>query len=393
MPLEHRSELISKIEKARSCRLVTYIQSDRGIRVGSGVSAPFQMAGDLPRRIIDHLDRIGRVGKIGLFIYSRGGDVAVPWILDNTIRKYCNEFEVIVPYRAHSAATMVTLGADAIVMGKHGELGPIDPTMNIMEVNQEDPSKNKSTTIAVEDITSFIKLAKEGMGLQNQAELGKAFKQLTEKVGPVALGTINRQQSYIRRVAAKLLELRKETPESATTDSIVESLITQPFFHQHAITREEAKKDFGLGDIVIPDDGLEANIWNLYLSYENEMGLGSIIRVEDLFQPTGSDENRVPGVKGVMVESADLESQYTGDLVVNRIRRLLPTVNLNLNLGLPGGPAGGSPPQIDQNAIQQLQALIQQVVQEELRRQAQITGYSVRFEKDTWRTRQPSHSQ
>ena len=392
MPLEQRLGLISQIETARSCRLITYIQSDRGVRVGPGASTLFQMAGDLPRRLIDHLSSIGHVEKIGLFIYSRGGDVSVPWILDNTIRKYCDQFEVIVPYRAHSAATMVTLGADTIVMGKHAELGPIDPTMNIVEVNQEDPTKSKATTIAVEDITSFIKLAKEGMGLQDQAELGKAFNHLEDKVLPVALGTISRQQSYIRRVAGKLLELRKGA-EASTTESVVESLITQSFFHQHAITREEAKKDFCLVNIVIPDDSLETQLWNLYLSYEDEMGLGSTIRVEDLFQPADPDERRVSGVKGIMLESTGLESQYVGDLVVNRIRRPLPTVNLNLNLGMPPAVPGGAQPQIDQTTIQQLQVLIQQVVQEELRRQSPVTNYTAKFERDAWQTRQPSPQQ
>jgi hypothetical protein len=392
MPEVLRPELIKKIETDRSCRLITYIQSDRGVKVGPGTTGLFQMAGDLPRRFIDHLGKIGHVDKIGLFLYSRGGDVAVPWVLDNTIRKYCDQFEVIVPYRAHSAATMVTLGADTIVMGKHAELGPIDPTMSILEVNQEDPTKTKATTIAVEDITSFIKLAKEGMGLSDQAELGKAFQQLAEKVGPVALGTISRQQSYIRRVAGKLLELRKESPESAATGSVVESLITQAFFHQHAISREEAKKDFGLGNIITPDSALEDTMWDLYLSYESEMGLGSFIKVEDLFQPNDPDEKRVAGIKGILIESGELQSQYGGDLVVNRIRRPLPTVNLNLNLGLPPSTPGGAP-QLDQNAIQQLQVVIQQVVQEELRRQAPITGYSVRLDRDKWETRPAGQQQ
>ena len=342
------------------------------------------MAGDLPRRIIDHLDKIGHVEKIGLFLYSRGGDVSVPWILDNTIRKYCNEYEILIPYRAHSAATMVALGADSIVMGRHGELGPIDPTMNIVEVNPEDPSKSKSTTIAVEDITSFIRLAKEGMGLTDQAELGKAFSHLSDKVGPVALGTISRQQSYIRTVATRLLELRKKSPKTATIESIVEGFITKAYFHQHAITREEARKEFSLDNVVIPDDSLETLMWNLFLSYEKEMDLGNIVKVEDLFGPNDPDEKRIAGMKGILLESAGLESEFRTDLVVTRNRKALPSVNLNLNLGIPQSPGGA---QLDQNALRQLQAVIQQVVQEELRRQAPVVGYSVRFEHDEWETR------
>lgn len=384
MPISDRAGMIGSIEAARSCKLISYVQSDRAVRAGPAANPLFQMAGDLPRRIIDHLDKIGHVEKIGLFLYSRGGDVSVPWILDNTIRKYCNEYEILIPYRAHSAATMVALGADSIVMGRHGELGPIDPTMNIVEVNPEDPSKSKSTTIAVEDITSFIRLAKEGMGLTDQAELGKAFSHLSDKVGPVALGTISRQQSYIRTVATRLLELRKKSPKTATIESIVEGFITKAYFHQHAITREEARKEFSLDNVVIPDDSLETLMWNLFLSYEKEMDLGNIVKVEDLFGPNDPDEKRIAGMKGILLESAGLESEFRTDLVVTRNRKALPSVNLNLNLGIPQSPGGA---QLDQNALRQLQAVIQQVVQEELRRQAPVVGYSVRFEHDEWETR------
>lgn len=38
-------------------------------------------------------------------------------------------FSVLIPYRAHSAATVIALGADEIVMTKKAELGPIDITI------------------------------------------------------------------------------------------------------------------------------------------------------------------------------------------------------------------------------------------------------------------------
>lgn len=59
-------------------------------------------------------------GKLDLFIYSRGGDSDVPWSIVSMFREYCKKgsFSVLIPYRAHSAATVISLGADEIVMTK-----------------------------------------------------------------------------------------------------------------------------------------------------------------------------------------------------------------------------------------------------------------------------------
>ena len=54
------------------------------------------------------------------------------------IREYCDKFSVLVPDKAHSAATMIALGADEIVMSNLSEISPIDPsTANVF--NPQDP--------------------------------------------------------------------------------------------------------------------------------------------------------------------------------------------------------------------------------------------------------------
>jgi hypothetical protein len=44
-------------------------------------------------------------------------------------RKKFKDVRVIVPQAAMSAATMWSLSANSIVMGKHSQLGPIDPQL------------------------------------------------------------------------------------------------------------------------------------------------------------------------------------------------------------------------------------------------------------------------
>lgn len=86
------------------------------------------IASDAIRPFYEHLEGIGYQDRIDLFLYSRGGDTNIPLRLVRLVREHCKFFSVLVPFRAHSAATMICLGADEIVMGKMGEISPVDPT-------------------------------------------------------------------------------------------------------------------------------------------------------------------------------------------------------------------------------------------------------------------------
>ncbi len=102
--------------------MLTYVTGDR-----RGVTG--QIGRDAVRPMYDHVRALGFEGvpRIDLFLYSQGGVVDVPWRMVTMLREYCQELNVLVPYKAHSAATPIALGANQIVMGKKRELGPIYP--------------------------------------------------------------------------------------------------------------------------------------------------------------------------------------------------------------------------------------------------------------------------
>jgi len=66
-----------------------------------------------------------------LFISSPGGDGLAAERIINVCRSYSktNDYWVIVPGKAKSAATMICFGASKIIMGATSELGPIDPQL------------------------------------------------------------------------------------------------------------------------------------------------------------------------------------------------------------------------------------------------------------------------
>lgn len=62
-----------------------------------------------------------------LLLSSPGGDGEVAVRLVRSMQARCSELTIIVPDMAKSAATIMCLGADALLMGPASDLGPVDP--------------------------------------------------------------------------------------------------------------------------------------------------------------------------------------------------------------------------------------------------------------------------
>ena len=65
--------------------------------------------------------------NLDVIIHSPGGSAEAAESIVAYLRKRFDHIRAIVPLAAMSAATMVALSANEIVMGKHSQLGPIDP--------------------------------------------------------------------------------------------------------------------------------------------------------------------------------------------------------------------------------------------------------------------------
>lgn len=155
-----RINIIEQIQQARGTYVISYVTSTR-----QGMEVP--MAMDCIRKIYEHLRLIEKAKEevhVDLFLHSNGGDGIVPWRLVTLIREYANEFSVLVPHRAFSAATLTVLGADSIVMHPMGMLGPTDPIVS-NPFNPTDPTTGQKVGISVEDVTAYIALIKEDAGI------------------------------------------------------------------------------------------------------------------------------------------------------------------------------------------------------------------------------------
>ncbi len=68
-----------------------------------------------------------RERNLDILIHSPGGSAEAAESLVEYLRERFDHIRVFVPVAAMSAATMIALSADELVMGQHSQLGPIDP--------------------------------------------------------------------------------------------------------------------------------------------------------------------------------------------------------------------------------------------------------------------------
>ena len=115
MALENRKEIIKELEKAINARILTLVTGDR-----QGMET--RIAPDVLPLVTEHISHIGSQNELALFVYTPGGDTIAGWGLVNLLRQYCKKLKVLIPFRSLSCGTLISLGADEIVMGKHGLL-------------------------------------------------------------------------------------------------------------------------------------------------------------------------------------------------------------------------------------------------------------------------------
>jgi len=260
-------QVIFDLEKARNSKVLVYITGDRKVANGPGDALATGVALDVLPLFKNILTSIKKTKKITLVLYTNGGHLNTPWPLVNLIREYCEIFEVVVLERALSAGTLISLGADKIVMSPYSFLSPIDPAANIQNENSQ---KKK---FEIEDIIGYIDFVKEKIGITEQQALCEIMKDLTKEIAPTMLGSFNRTHSLVRRIAKELLSLHKEPVTERQSKEIIENLVQKLFSHDHLISRREARC-IGFDTLIeYSDEKTEKVLTNLFKNYSKLLEL------------------------------------------------------------------------------------------------------------------------
>lgn len=253
-----RKELLNQLAEKLDSNVILYVTSDR-----PNLSA--QIAPDVIDLFVEHFDKMDHSKKLTLVIYSRGGSTMTAWWLVNLMKQFFDDFDVLIPSKAHSAATLIALGASNVIMTKQATLGPIDPSVNT-PLNPEIPGApiNHRLPVSVEAIKGFIDLSRIEMGINDDENLIKVLEQLSKNVHPLVLGEVYRARTQIQMIAKRLLKNSIEDEERIK--AIVYFLTSDSGSHDYTIHRTEARDVLGL-NIQKPDAELYSLIKQLHDNY------------------------------------------------------------------------------------------------------------------------------
>lgn len=261
MSYSERVELYQQIEELRTRPLVTYITSSRQRAAG-------QMASDVVPEFARQLLAIPKSEKqVDILIVSNGGDPITAWHVVSMLRERFDKLSVLLPFTAYSAATLLALGADEIVMHPLSNLGPVDPQLTYTRPMPGDESRQITSNFGAQDLINYFDFIREDVGISDQEELERAFELLCKDVGAVPVGVAKRSTQLSLSMGEKLLSLHMKDRNEART--IAESLAKSFHHHGYAVGRTEAEQ-IGL-PITKPSEELETLIWQVWQDAEEEM--------------------------------------------------------------------------------------------------------------------------
>ncbi len=214
-----------------------------------------------------------------LILNSPGGQPEIAEKIITTLRHfYGDDLKVIVPEFAKSAATIVCLGADEILMGYCSELGPIDPQMSVPDAQGN--IQFRSAHAIIESVDAYVREAHKAI------EANKAFQ------GFVRLLDFHPDLTFVEecRLAKKLSQeiaerwlkakMLNENPEKAKATAEALSSADELYSHGRAIDFRYAKEELGLKATYLPpEDALWRKAWELHIRCHLSHYMGGQVKI------------------------------------------------------------------------------------------------------------------
>lgn len=259
MSYEKRVDLYQRVEQVRNRPLIAYITS---LRPNAGGQIAPDVISEFTRQI---LAIPKEQGAVDILVISSGGDPTVAWRIISLLRERFGDVAALLPYAAYSAATLLAMGANQIVMHPFANLGPVDP--QITSTRPGEGQKPQVSQFGSEDLVHYLAFVREEVGITDQRELERAFELLCHDVGAIPVGAAKRSTQLSLSLGQKLLNLHMD--DQNVIRAITESLNKSFYHHGYPVGRTEAKQ-IRL-PVVEPDQELEDLLWEIWKDIEQEM--------------------------------------------------------------------------------------------------------------------------
>ena len=246
-----RQQLIRKIQNALDGKLITYTASP---------NHPYPTIMMQDAKLLEDLLRGASEGRNGyLMITSPGGDPNAAEKLCMMCRERFSEgFYVIVPDYAKSAATLIALGSDKILMGYLAELGPIDPQI------QQAPIPGASLPArAFIDGLEYIRNR-----VKNEGDPPTMYYPMLTQIQPHVIAICESAIENSKATAEKLLKQYTLAKDPKQAECVASWLSDGKTYRPHGkvISYDEVKQVLKLNvEKLDPQTELWNDIWELYL--------------------------------------------------------------------------------------------------------------------------------
>ncbi len=251
-PMATRKNLIAPNDFELFQKAILRLEAKRKSRIFCFIEGPSDRLCPIHTfpRIFTLRKQFQNIKTLEILIHSGGGDARTAYSIAKFFRQHCKTLNVIVPFQAKSAATLMCLAADNIYLSEFGELGPLD-------VQVTDPLERGASQFspldefksleflreyAVESLDYFTGLLLEQSGMSIKEALHESIpcitamiKPLYEKIDPLQFGEHRRMLSEGEEYAKRLLKLAKHPNSAKVAAKLVEKYPAHDFvidFHE-----------------------------------------------------------------------------------------------------------------------------------------------------------------
>jgi len=220
---EKTQKIIAAIEARLGEPLVTYWNSPNGSICGNDVVGLYGI-----------LRSLRKTKRLSLFIKSDGGSGQVSLRMVNLLRQFANGFTALVPLECESAATMLALGADRILMGPMAHLSAVDTSLthDLSPIDRD----NDRVSVSQDELDRVVRLWQRQAGNKRS----NPYESLFSHVHPLVIGAVDRASALSTRLCVEILsyhlrDIKKARKISNTLNSAFPS-------HSYPITLREARR-------------------------------------------------------------------------------------------------------------------------------------------------------
>ncbi len=280
---DRTQKLIKEIDGMLDGDLITYWNNPGGSVCSNDVMGFYQM-----------LERTGPKKKLYIFLKSNGGNGQASLRIVSLLRRYCEELVALIPLECASAATMIALGTDKIIMGPMAYLTAVDTSIT----HQLSPldNNNNRVKVSLDALSRVIKLWRD----EKDSTTDNPYQSLFKYIHPLVIGDADRSNSLSVKLSRDILSFHIE--DEASIEKISHALNSWYPSHSYPIILREAQA-VGLNAIE-----MDSKIHDLLLDLNevySEMGQ----RATTDFDASKYHNNEILNI----IETKDLQLYYQVD--------------------------------------------------------------------------------